>query len=101
MAEIGIIPKEAAKAIWEKGAKAKFDVERIEAIERVNKHDVIAFLTHLAEFIGPDARFVHLGRDQLGRAGHLPRRAAQARERYPDRRRRRAARGAQAPRLRA
>jgi adenylosuccinate lyase len=61
MAEIGIIPKEAAKAIWEKGAKAKFDVERIEAIERVNKHDVIAFLTHLAEFIGPDARFVHQG----------------------------------------
>jgi adenylosuccinate lyase len=61
MAEIGIIPKEAAKAIWERGAKAKFDVERIEAIERVNKHDVLAFLTHLAEFIGPEARFVHLG----------------------------------------
>jgi adenylosuccinate lyase len=61
MAEIGIIPKEAAKAIWEKGAKAKFDVERIEAIERVNKHDVIAFLTHLAEFVGPEARFVHWG----------------------------------------
>ena len=59
MAEIGIIPKEAAKAIWEKGAKAKFDVERIEAIERVTKHDVIAFLTHLAEFVGPEARFVH------------------------------------------
>jgi adenylosuccinate lyase len=61
MAEIGIIPKEAAKAIWEKGAKAEFDVERIEAIERVTKHDVIAFLTHLAEFIGPEARFVHQG----------------------------------------
>ena len=61
LAEIGIIPKEAAKAIWEKGRNAKFDVERIEAIERVTKHDVIAFLTHLAEFIGPDARFVHLG----------------------------------------
>ena len=61
MAEIGIIPKEAAKAIWAKGAKAKFDLERIEEIERVNKHDVLAFLTHLAEFIGPDARFVHWG----------------------------------------
>jgi adenylosuccinate lyase len=61
MAEIGIIPKEAAKAIWDKGAKAKFDVERIEAIERVNKHDVLAFLTHLAEFVGPEARFIHQG----------------------------------------
>ena len=61
MAEIGLIPKEAAKAIWEKGSKAKFDVARIDEIERVTKHDVIAFLTHLAEFIGPEARFVHLG----------------------------------------
>jgi adenylosuccinate lyase len=61
MAEIGVIPKEAAKAIWEKGAAAKFDVARIDEIEKVTKHDVIAFLTHLAEFIGPDARFVHLG----------------------------------------
>ncbi len=61
MAEIGVIPKEAAKAIWEKGGKAKFDVARIDEIERVTKHDVIAFLTHLAEFIGPDSRFVHQG----------------------------------------
>ena len=61
MAEIGTIPKEAARAIWEKGGKAKFDVARIDEIERVTKHDVIAFLTHLAEFIGPDARFVHQG----------------------------------------
>jgi adenylosuccinate lyase len=61
MAEIGVIPKEAAKTIWEKGRQAKFDVARIEEIERVTRHDVIAFLTHLAEFIGPDARFVHLG----------------------------------------
>src|SRR5271155_4214453 len=61
MAEIGVIPKSAAKTIWEKGSKAKFDVARIDEIERVTKHDVIAFLTHLAEFIGPDARFVHLG----------------------------------------
>jgi adenylosuccinate lyase len=61
MAEIGLIPKEAAKAIWEKGRQAKFDVARIDEIERVTKHDVIAFLTHLAEFVGPEARFVHLG----------------------------------------
>jgi adenylosuccinate lyase len=61
MAEIGLIPKEAAKAIWEKGSKAKLDVARIDEIERVTKHDVIAFLTHLAEFVGPEARFVHLG----------------------------------------
>ncbi len=61
MAEIGVIPKEAAKAIWEKGSAAKFDVARIDEIEKVTRHDVIAFLTHLAEFIGPDARFVHLG----------------------------------------
>jgi adenylosuccinate lyase len=61
MAEIGLIPKEAARAIWEKGSKAKFDVARIDEIEKVTRHDVIAFLTHLAEFIGPEARFVHLG----------------------------------------
>jgi adenylosuccinate lyase len=61
LAEIGVIPRQAAKAIWEKGAKAKFDVRRIDEIERVSKHDVIAFLTHLAEFIGPDSRFVHQG----------------------------------------
>jgi len=61
MAEIGLIPKEAAKAIWEKGRQPKFDVARIDEIERVTKHDVIAFLTHLAEFVGPEARFVHLG----------------------------------------
>jgi adenylosuccinate lyase len=61
LAEIGVIPKEAAKAIWEKGGKAKFDVKRIDEIERVTKHDVIAFLTHLADFVGPDSRFVHQG----------------------------------------
>ncbi|MEY3526533.1 MAG: hypothetical protein RI997_642, partial [Pseudomonadota bacterium] len=47
--------------IWEKGGAATFDVEKIDAIEREVKHDVIAFLTHLAEFIGPEARFVHQG----------------------------------------
>lgn len=61
MAEIGMIPKEAAKIIWEKGGKAKFDVARIDEIEKVTKHDVIAFLTHLAEFVGPESRFIHQG----------------------------------------
>ena len=61
MAEIGVIPKAAAKSIREKGDKARFDVARIDEIEKVTRHDVIAFLTHLAEFIGPEARFVHLG----------------------------------------
>ena len=61
LAELGVIPKESARIIWEKGGAAKFDVERIDAIEREVKHDVIAFLTHLAEFIGPEARFVHQG----------------------------------------
>src|SRR5690606_27323420 len=61
MAEIGIIPKSAAKTIWDKGGAAEFNVARIDEIERETKHDVIAFLTHLAEFVGPDARFVHQG----------------------------------------
>ena len=61
MAELGIIPKDAAKTIWDKGRNATFDVARIDAIEREIKHDVIAFLTHLAEIVGPEARFVHQG----------------------------------------
>jgi adenylosuccinate lyase len=61
LAEIGVIPKESAKAIWEKAGQVTFDVDRIDEIERTTKHDVIAFLTHLAEFIGPEARFVHQG----------------------------------------
>ncbi len=61
MAELGIIPKEAAKKVWEKGKSAKFDVARIDAIEAEVKHDVIAFLTHLSEIVGPEARFVHSG----------------------------------------
>jgi adenylosuccinate lyase len=61
LAEIGVIPKESAKNIWEKAGNVTFDVDRIDEIERVTKHDVIAFLTHLAEFIGPDSRFVHQG----------------------------------------
>ena len=60
-ADLGIIPKTAAANIWEHGAKAQFNVARIDEIEAVTKHDVIAFLTHLAEFVGPDARFIHQG----------------------------------------
>jgi adenylosuccinate lyase len=61
MAELGLIPKAAAKSIWAKGKNARFDVARIDAIEREVRHDVIAFLTHLAEIVGPEARFVHQG----------------------------------------
>jgi adenylosuccinate lyase len=61
MAELGIIPKAAAEKIWAKGKTAKFDVARIDAIEAEVKHDVIAFLTHLSEIVGPEARFVHAG----------------------------------------
>jgi adenylosuccinate lyase len=61
MAELGMIPKDAAKTIWAKGKAAKFDAARVEEIEREVKHDVVAFLTHLAEIVGPQARFVHQG----------------------------------------
>ncbi|MEJ8574435.1 adenylosuccinate lyase [Microbaculum marinum] len=61
MADIGLIPADAARTIRKKGDAAEFDVARIDEIEREVKHDVIAFLTHLAEFIGPESRFVHLG----------------------------------------
>jgi adenylosuccinate lyase len=61
LAELGVIPKEAAKTIWEKAKDVEFDVARIDEIEAVTKHDVIAFLTHLSEIVGPEARFVHQG----------------------------------------
>ena len=61
LANMGVIPEEAAKTIWEKGGSATFDIARIDEIEREVKHDVIAFLTHLSEFIGEDSRFVHQG----------------------------------------
>src|SRR6187549_2535169 len=61
LAELGVVPKEAAAKVWEKGKNAKFDVARIDEIEREVKHDVIAFLTHLSEIVGPEARFVHQG----------------------------------------
>ncbi len=58
LAEKGVIPKSAAKTIWEKG---KFDAKRVDEIERTTKHDVIAFLTNVAEHVGEDARFLHQG----------------------------------------
>jgi len=58
MAELGIVPEEAAKAVRERGG---FDVARIDEVEREVRHDVIAFLTSLAEHVGPEARFVHQG----------------------------------------
>ena len=61
MAELGTIPKDAAAAIWAKGGTATFDADRIDEIERTTKHDVIAFLTHVAEIVGDEARFLHQG----------------------------------------
>src|SRR5262249_20510446 len=69
MAEIGVIPKAAAKAIWTGGGKAMeqlkaspdIEIGKIDAIERVTKHDVLAFTTWLGEFMGPESRFVHQG----------------------------------------
>ncbi len=63
LAKIGAIPMDAAEAVWERGKPAvdNIDLARIEEIERVVKHDVIAFLTYLAEHVGPEARFIHQG----------------------------------------
>ncbi|MGL4243722.1 MAG: lyase family protein, partial [Beijerinckiaceae bacterium] len=64
LAELGVVPKAAAQAIWDKGGKIAFDdadVEAIDAIEREVKHDVIAFLTHVASKVGDQARFMHQG----------------------------------------
>ena len=61
LAGIGTLPKEDAKRVWEKAKGVIFNVDRIDEIERETKHDVIAFLTHLAEIVGPEARFVHQG----------------------------------------
>ena len=81
MAELGMIPKEAAKKIWAKGKEAKFDIARIEEIEREVKHDVVAFLTHLAEIVGPRGAVRASGHDLLRRARHLLQRPARARRR--------------------
>ncbi len=61
MAALGVIPAAAARAIWERGGNVIFDVDRIDEIERETKHDVIAFLTHVTEIVGPEARFLHQG----------------------------------------
>ncbi|MGI9170408.1 MAG: adenylosuccinate lyase [Caulobacteraceae bacterium] len=61
MAALGAIPKLAAQAIWERGGNAVFDPDRIDEIERETRHDVIAFLTHVTEIVGPEARFLHQG----------------------------------------
>jgi len=61
MAQLGVIPAEAARVIWAKGKDAVWDAERIDEIEREVKHDVIAFLTHVTEVVGPEARFLHQG----------------------------------------
>ena len=61
LADLGVVPKDAAAKIWEKGRDAVFDIARIDEIEAVTRHDVIAFLTHLSEIVGPEARFVHQG----------------------------------------
>src|SRR6202045_4365412 len=61
MAGLGMIPQAAAKKIWTKGKAAQSDIDRIDEIERETKHETIAFLTHLAEIVGPEARFVHQG----------------------------------------
>jgi adenylosuccinate lyase len=61
MAALGTIPRSAAEAIWARGGEAVFDVDRIDEIERETKHDVIAFLTHVTEIVGPEARFLHQG----------------------------------------
>jgi len=61
LAELGVIPKDAAAEIWRKGNAAKIDPDRIVEIEKETRHETIAFTTHLAELIGPEARFVHQG----------------------------------------
>src|ERR1043165_6818754 len=61
MAELGVIPKDAARVIWERGRDAVWNPDRIDEIEREVKHDVIAFLTHVTEIVGPEARFLHQG----------------------------------------
>src|SRR4051812_27147881 len=61
MAELGVIPKAAAETIWARGKDVLWDAERIDAIEREVKHDVIAFLTHVTEIVGPEARYLHQG----------------------------------------
>ena len=85
MAELGTIPKEAAAEIWAKGKGVVWDADRIDEIERTTKHDVIAFLTHVSEVVGPQARFLHQGMTSSDVLGHLPLGSALPRRRPPDR----------------
>ena len=101
MAEIGAVPKAAAKAVRRKGEKAIFDIARIDAIERETRHDVIAFLTHVAEIVGPEARFLHQGMTSSDVLDTCLQRPARPRRRPAHGRRRRAAGRAPPPRLRA
>ena len=64
MAELGVVPKAAAAKIRK---RARWDVARIDEIERETKHDVIAFLTHVSEIVGPEARFLHQGMTSASR----------------------------------
>ncbi len=97
MADLGVIPKQAAAAYR---AKGKFDVARIDEIEREVKHDVIAFLTNVAEHVGPESRFAHQGMTSSDVLGHMPRGATGAGERHPDRRLRAGDGGAEEARVR-
>ena len=81
-AALGVIPKAAAAAIW-KAKDVEFDVARIDEIEAVTKHDVIAFLTHLAEHVGEEARFVHQGMTSSDVLDTCLERAADPRRRHP------------------
>ena len=101
LAEIGVIPKESARAIWEKAGNATFDVARIDEIERVDQARRHRVPDASGRIHRPGLALRASGHDEFRRARHLPRRAVAARQRHPDRRRRRAARGAEAPRLRA
>jgi adenylosuccinate lyase len=93
-----VIPRENAEAVW-KAKDVEFDVARIDEIEAVTKHDVIAFLTHLAEIIGNDeARFVHQGMTSSDVLDTTLQRPAGARRRHPARGYGRAAGRAEAPR---
>ena len=84
MADLGVIPRENAEAVW-KAKDVEFDVARIDEIEAVTKHDVIAFLTHLAEHVGSEeARFRASRHDFFGCVGHLFQRAADSRRRSAD-----------------
>ena len=101
MAELGVIPVDAAETLWAKGKDAAFDADRIDEIERTVKHDVIAFLTHVSEIVGPEARFLHQGMTSSDVLDTCFAVQFAALDRSFDRGRRSPAEGAEAPRRRA